>query len=173
MQLVATYFYLFLEICLFRRGPQDVPASYVLLAVCGMLYMATGVLTLLTLASAPENALLHAITDFGTYGMITWLLLLLRSRSPRFLQTFTAMLGTGALISVVAWPITTWRTQDPSAGGLSTLILWGVVIWSIAVTAHIVQHALEIRRAQAIALAMLYVVASLVLNVTFMAQQGS
>lgn len=172
MHAAARYLNLFVEICLFRRGPQDVPASSTLLVICGLVYFAAGLLALQSMSSPIGNSVLYALTDMGTYGVITWLLLTLTRRRSRFLQTFTTMLGTGALLGMIAWPITTWQSRDLAEAGLPSLLLWGVTIWIIAVTAHILRQALEIRRGQAVALAMLYVIASMVLSIFFMARMG-
>jgi hypothetical protein len=172
MHAAARYLNLFVEICLFRRGPQDVPASSTLLVICGLVYFAAGLLALQSMSSPIGNSVLYALTDMGTYGVITWLLLTVTRRRPRFLQTFTTMLGTGALLGMIAWPITSWQSRDLAEAGLPSLLLWGVTIWIIAVTAHILRQALEIRRGQAVALAMLYVIASMVLSIFFMARMG-
>ena len=172
MHAAARYLNLFVEICLFRRGPQDVPASNTLLVLCGLAYLGAGLLALHSMSSPIGNSVLYALTDMGTYGIITWVLLTATRHQVRFLQTFTTMLGTGALLSLIAWPITTWQTRETGEAGLPGLLLWGVTVWIIAVTAHILRHALEIRRGQALALAMLYVIASMVLSVVFMAQMG-
>lgn len=172
MQAATRYVNLFVEICLFRRGPQDVPASSTLLVLCGLAYFGAGLLALQSMSSPIGNSVLYALTDMSSYGIITWALLSVTRHRMRFLQTFTTMLGTGALLGLIAWPITTWQTRELGEAGLPGLLLWGVTIWMIAVTAHILRHALEVRRGQALALAMLYVVASMVLSVFFMARMG-
>lgn len=166
------YLSLFLDICLFRRGPQDVPASDTLLASCLLAYLAIGVAALLSMSAPLGHALLYGFSDLLAYGGITWLLLMVARRRQRFLQTFTAMLGSGALLSLVAWPVSTVEADESAIADIAGLLIWVVIIWSIAVTSHIVRHALDIRYSQAVALAMIYFITSVILSVVFAAQLG-
>jgi hypothetical protein len=135
---------LFLDICLFRKGPQDIPASAVLMKLCLLAYGASGFLVLLLGAPAPV-ALLQILLDLLLLaGLLYWILLL--SRHPgRFEQTLTALTGAGALIALLALPLMHWIVRQGPGGDavLPSLFMLGLMFWSIAIIAHILRHALE------------------------------
>jgi len=104
----------FLDIALWRKGPQDLPASSFLLFL---------VLAIYIVASFVQVQLLdlHLRTAFVVIGvdvvmMVLWLWLVLKffDRSQRFIQTFTAMLGVGVLLSILDIAV---RVVQIAAGG--------------------------------------------------------
>ena len=78
--------------------------------------------------------------------LFAWTLLLLMKKSARLVQTLTALAGTGTVLGVVGLPLilqaARTQTEDGPAGIL--VLAWLLMlVWSIAVQAHIFRHALS------------------------------
>ncbi|MBK7984251.1 MAG: hypothetical protein IPP10_01630 [Candidatus Competibacteraceae bacterium] len=139
-------FNLFLDICLFRKAPQDVPASTPLLKMCLLAYALSGLVVLLISAPvAVAVALLQILLDMVLLGGLLYLGLILRRHPQRFEQTLSALTGSGTLLGLLALPLLVWISQQGQEGGieLPSLLLLGLMVWSIAVMAHILRHAFE------------------------------
>lgn len=135
----------FFEICLLRKGPQDLPASWPLLKLSLITYGLSSLLSLLSTVE-PPLALFQAVLDAALLAGLTYGLLRVTGHRPRFLQTLTALAGTGTLLGLIAWPLTLWMQTEAAADtgtGLSFLLFFLLLLWSIAVIAHILRHALS------------------------------
>jgi hypothetical protein len=162
------------DICAFRAGPQDLPASSSFLLMAIAAYWLVGVMGLAIQMPLP-SALLQAAVDLALLSGLAWLGLRVRNHTARFTQTMTALAGTGALIGLVAWPVVLWMTQVAAAGqggGLATLVFLLVLGWSLAVTAIIVQAAMAIPRGMAIAFTVGYLVLSVYVTSVVLASSG-
>jgi hypothetical protein len=149
---------LFFDICLFRKGPQHVPASQMLLGVVGAAYLTVG-LVLLGLETNWVDAILQVIAEAAMMLGFLWITLSVSGLMPRFLQTTIAMLGSDAMISSLAVPLIALipNSHETTAVYLGLLFL---MLWHLAVVAHIFRHALSRALGVGIALAIVYVVAS-------------
>ena len=138
-------FDLFLDICLFRKGPQDVPAGMALLKLCLLSYGLSGLVVLLLNTPAPV-AILQILLDLVLLAGLLRLALLARRHPQRFEQTLSALTGTGTLIGLLALPVMIWIVRQGADGDiqLPSLLLLGLMAWSIAVMAHILRHALDV-----------------------------
>ena len=96
MAKVQKFLRIFLDIVLWRRGPQDLPVSSLLLAVTVAAYVAVSVVQLALLDEAASSWLFFLVVDPLLLGAWIWLLLRLYGKSERFLQTATAVFGAGA-----------------------------------------------------------------------------
>ena len=92
----------FLDLCLLRANPQDLPTSNRLLAAALVAHLLANVLTGLDSAS-PENALLAGAMDTLLLVALTHTGLMLRGVGARTRQTLTALAGCGALLTFAAW----------------------------------------------------------------------
>lgn len=152
------------KICRFQWGPQDLPGSRNLFIVTLLLY-----LLISTIISGfelePERALLASIAEVALMLGVVRLMLWVRDLWPRFQQTATALLGTGTLFGFVAVPLMWWRFQyqDPAEALLPSLVLFTLFIWSVAVTGHILRHALNVPYYAGVALSLLYTYISVTL----------
>lgn len=137
-------FNLFLDICLLRKGPQDVPASMALVKMCLLVYGLSGLLVLLTTAPA-QVALLQILLDMGLLGGLLYLGLTLIRRRKRFGQTLSALTGTGSLMGLLTLPLAIWIDHQQSGGdiALPSALMFALMVWSVAVIAHILRHAFE------------------------------
>ena len=94
---------LIFDICLFKKGPQDVPYSLLLLRL--MLIADAGVsFLMLSIGSPWLIALLQAGVGIMLVLGFCWIMLFLGGRPERFYQTSCALLGTEALIIFFALP---------------------------------------------------------------------
>ena len=138
-------FNLFLDICLFRKGPQDTPASMALLKMCLAAYGLTSLLVLLVGIAAPV-AVLQTVVDMLLLSGLLYLALRLYRYPRRFVQTLSALTGVGALLSLLALPLLFWIDGQPRGGNAEfpALLLLALMVWSIAVMAHILRHAFNV-----------------------------
>ncbi|MFO1371225.1 MAG: hypothetical protein U1F42_02150 [Candidatus Competibacteraceae bacterium] len=137
-------FNLFLDICLFRKAPQDVPASPVLLKLCLLAYALSEFLRALLSTPAPV-AILQILLDMALLAGLLYLALIAYKHPARFTQTLSALTGIGAFISLLALPLTSWIVQQGKEGDiqLPLLLILGLIAWSIAVMAHILRYAFD------------------------------
>ncbi len=149
---------LFVDICLFKRGPQDVPASRLLFGMALVAYLVVGEILLIVQSDWFEAALQAAVEAMLLLGLC-WLALSLFGRQARYLQTATALLATDAVISTPGALVLQWWTARPDVR-LFQMALFMLMIWHIMVVAHILRHALSRALHYGLALAVLYIVIS-------------
>ncbi len=137
-------FNLFLDICLFRKGPQDVPASVGLLKICVLSYVLSSLLILL-LSTPVVVAILQILLDLVLLTSLLHLALRWHRHPRRFEQTLSALTGVGTLMSLLALPLMVWIVQQGAEGDITlpSLLSLGLMAWSIAVMAHILRHAFD------------------------------
>jgi hypothetical protein len=136
---------LFAQIALLRRGPQDLPASRLLLALTVGAYLAVNFLVASALPPVkdwPAQVLIDALFTLLWYVGLLRLL----GRGERFLQTATAVFGLQTLLSPLLiasdWLMLRfgqnglWQLPVACAGLL-------LIVWLIAASSQIVKAALE------------------------------
>ena len=135
----------FVRICLLRMKPQDLPSSGTLLVLVLVAHTFVGV------AVAAVNlrlgqAVAAGVIDTALMCGLTTGLLMLRTLRERTVQTLTALAGAGAVIGAVAYPVSLWLHDAHQANEPSPalgVLLFGVLGWSLAVSAHILRHAVS------------------------------
>lgn len=135
----------FLQICLLKKRPQDLPPSSVLFTLSVLAYGLISAVLLLPTQSV-GFAMLTGLLESSLMLMITALFVYLRSVPERWLQTTTALAGTGTVFSLIAFPLFYWRvffSMGPDAQSLIGLLVTLLVFWNIAVMTHILRHALS------------------------------
>ncbi|WP_328986408.1 hypothetical protein [Thiorhodovibrio winogradskyi] len=149
----------FIDLCLLRRAPQDLPASSVIFA----LVVVAGTLGSMLLAlSAGEKALvgfLQGLLDIAFMAALLHVILRLVDKPARFLQTATALIGADTLIGLVALlPLSLAAGADETSGllVLAGFLFMGLVVWGVLASAHILRHAFEIPLMQGVFLAIAY-----------------
>ncbi|MFK8067864.1 MAG: hypothetical protein AB8D52_06445 [Gammaproteobacteria bacterium] len=155
---LKTLFASFMDICLFRRQPQDLPASNFFLGILVMLSIAFGLL--LNLINLPfKHAVLAVILNLSVVAIITQLLLRLHNKSARFNQTLIAQLGTGIVIAIIAAPVIVMLqyAENNNVNAAPGAILWLILFtWELSVSAHILRHALSTSFVQGFMISILY-----------------
>jgi hypothetical protein len=137
---------LFGEIALLRRGPQDIPASLLLLLATVFGYAAVNALMSLLLPPVSAPWFLPLVTE--TLFLLVWCAVLLRltNRPERYLQTATALLGYQTLLSppldATMWLMS--QVERDSVWVLPVLVIaLALLVWLIAVGGHVFKAALE------------------------------
>jgi len=128
-----------------RLGPQDLPASGLLMVMMLLTHTVTSIL-LSSVHLGIGLSLVSGVIDTALLCALTATLLYATRLQVRLTQTLSALAGTGTLVGLVALPISSWL-QAAQAGGSETatpaLILLLLVGWSLAVMGHILRHALS------------------------------
>jgi hypothetical protein len=161
---------LFVQIALLRRGPQDLPASTLLLVATVIGY--TAVIVVISSLLPPANAWNSQLLVYVLFTLAWYIgMLRLLGRPERTVQTITAVFGLQAVVSppmiVSEWLMRRFGQdsdwQLPIAAG--SLVL---VIWLIAALSHVVKAALEWSTAASVALVILQIAAAQLLVIAVM-----
>ena len=136
----------FLDIVLWRRSPQDLPASRLLLWLCAATYVAVSILQLALLDQPAGAWLVFVVLDPILLVAGTWLLLKLFGKTERFLQTASAVLGTGTVLGLCLFLPVQWglaRLGVPAESTVAGLIALGMVVVFALVTGRILKLATD------------------------------
>jgi len=146
------------DICLFKKGPQDLPYSLWLLRLLLVVYVSIRVL-MLSIHFDWLDVLLQVIVDIFLVAGFFWIMLYLARKLGRFYQALSAVLGTDALISFIALP--GMATMETGHGELWVILVVLVLIgWHWAVTGHIIRNALDKSLSFSLGVAFLYLLGS-------------
>ena len=148
---------LFFDICLFKKGPQDIPGYSSLLRLLILVHMSVSYLVLrlnMNSTDAAWQVLVEVILILG----LAWPILLLAKKPVRFQQTASALLGTGAVISFIAIPA--MATLVSQGTGLAFFAVILLMIWHWAVTGHIFSQALDQPFSFGLGIAFIYIFVS-------------
>ncbi|MDD2724973.1 MAG: hypothetical protein PHH59_13250 [Methylovulum sp.] len=146
------------DICLFRKGPQDLPYQAVLLYLLISINALVSFL-MLFMEHGGLSAVLQAITGIVLEMVLSTFILYGFGKLARFQQTASALLGTGALLSFFALPV--MATMILGQGGIAVFFLMvAILIWHWGVVGHIMHHALDKPISFSLGLALLYLLAS-------------
>lgn len=153
---------LFTDIALLRRGPEEVPASPLLLAGTVIANFIVNFLMSTLLPPIPGPWHLHLVVDI--VFTLLWYVVLMRlfSRPERFLQTATAVFGYQTVLSPV-WIATAWlagRFQHDDTWIVPIALAGlGMLVWVLAANSRILRSALEQPLPICVSLALLQTVA--------------
>lgn len=148
---------LFFEITMFRKGPQDVPASPWLLRLILPAYIAVNLLILL-LNGDLSTAIMQVAVDFLLVVAFSWPLLFFSGKLNRFRQTLGALVGTDAMISFFALPA--MASLSAEATELAYFAVMALMAWHWLVSGHIFRQALDKPLFFGLGLALLYILIS-------------
>jgi hypothetical protein len=132
-------------ICLLKRTPQDDQFSYSGLMLGMTLYVASDFLVAAASSGWKVGWGMTAI-DVLILIALTFFLLKFTNKSERFLQTLTALAGTGGLLGLIVLPAvqsTAFNTPTQQNSGMLVLFWLVMMVWSVVVRAHIYRHALS------------------------------
>ena len=143
--LITTLFREFLNICLLKRAPQDLPASQGLFLIT-LVASFTGSMLVASSGMAWPAAAQSAVLETLFMLAAIYAMLVIYGRPARWLQTVTAIAGTNTVLVVISLPLLMWlltlREQQMDATVPSLLFL-GLVFWNLLVLGHIFRHALS------------------------------
>lgn len=155
----------FFDICLFKAGPADVPASHLLLKITLLLYFVVGVV-ISRIDNDWDVSLFTSLTDMLVMIIAVWLFLQLRGFKARYQQTVIAMAGAGSCLGILGIPVMFLFHQTNEQQQLTSftmLLMIALMFWSLMVTAHIFRQALEIKPGMAAVLTIAYTIVSLLI----------
>lgn len=137
----------FFDICRLKIGPQDLPASKLLM---WFVLLAYGTLALLL--TVEEKGLAVAIqvgiVDTLLLSGLTYIVVWVRDFPERYVQVLSAMAGCSVLLALMLWPLLAMQQYGASGGGnffivVATLLLWVWLLWQVAIIGNIFKHALD------------------------------
>lgn len=156
----------FIELCVLRRKPQDLPASTALLGAVLLVGLLGGALLSVTAGASLPAGIGQTAVDLMLLLGALHVGLRLVDKPARFLQTATALVGADTLIGFLALVPVGLAGSDVDDSAqllLSGLSFMALVAWSVVITAHILRHAFEIKLLQGAAIAVAYDLVSLVI----------
>lgn len=161
MNIVLSY----IDLCLFKAGPADIPASRWLLRLTLVAYFIIG-----TVIGLIDNSLKISIVSSlaDTVAMVAglWLMLNFRGRLNRYQQSLTALAGAGSCIGIVGIPIMLLFSHVDVKDQMTSyvmLLMIALMFWSLMVIAHILRNSLDIKPSTAAVLTVVYTVITLML----------
>ena len=137
----------FVSLSLFRSSPANLPTSQACLAITIVAYYAVGLALLLDQRSALQIFFQVAI-DVFMLALICYLVLRFLGKPQRFLQTLTALVGVGLIISIAASPLYLMTNEADLEAGNAPIILQlnlAVLIWNLAAISLIFKRSFEIQ----------------------------
>ncbi len=146
----------FVELCLLRRAPQDLPASDMLFRLMLILDLLIGVLAGVAAGLSAGSSLIQGAVEVALMLGALYLALYLSRHPGRFIQSATALLGSGALIgllAVVPLSLNPTGSDQTDAATIGAIMLLALMIWNIVVNGHILRHSFGITLAQGAAAA--------------------
>lgn len=148
-------FKLYVDICLLRAGPQDLPATQSMLALSLLAYTATSI-AISVMTQSFGSAIVYGLADTLTLAALTYTLLMLRRLPQRLTQTLSALAGTGVVIGLFTLPLVLLQN-------VPLLLLLLIMVWSLTVIGHILHHALNVSLPMGILASTGYLLTSLAL----------
>jgi len=137
---------LYVDIALYRRGPEDLPASQTVLWVTVASYFSVSFIVSVLLPPGPGEWADHLAVDVLFQVSWYWLLLRVLRRPERFLQTTSAVFGYQAIVAPL-WIASVWllaRFHGDASAVLPLSLLWlGIFVWLLSVNVRILRAALE------------------------------
>jgi len=138
LALIRTLF----DIVRLRRGPDALPHSHLLFVIVGLMWLFASAVTATATAELDEKDFiigsLTGIAGLACYAAIV----LLSGNRARLLQTLMALLGCGALLTllfVAADLVLTPLLSD----NLSNMIIMLILLWTVPVEGHIISRAID------------------------------
>ena len=136
----------FFQIVMRRLGPEDLPDSRLLVLLTLVAYIAMQTLPAFQVYGWSPVVPEAVVIDVALLTSALWLLLRITAHADRYRRTLTALLGTGALLTLPLIPLNFWLQVFTQAGhapaGPSIAILI-LLAWSLMVQGHILSRALS------------------------------
>lgn len=155
---------LFFRVASFKTPPQELPATDRVLATAIMLSLLVGLFRYF-IVGGEYYSIFRVVIELLVPGVLIYLLLMIFKLQNRFSQTFAAVCGSGAIIYACALPVfpSFHAAADDAQYGLSVYIIILLDLWSVAVLAFILKHAVNVGFATGISLAVALVLLTLLL----------
>ncbi|MEJ2115931.1 MAG: hypothetical protein P8X88_07805 [Gammaproteobacteria bacterium] len=148
------------DICLLRKGPEDLPSSFNLMFVLIVVSLLVSIVLGLAIYNYQLAVILSIVGLFVTFVFVKILLI---NKAERFIQTFSAMLGTSVLIDVISIPILyplLGEKLDKNLAVLFWLLSIAVYGWFVVIYGFIVSRAISSTLGYGISIAIGYALVS-------------
>ena len=165
----------YMHLCLLNKGPESIPYSIILLRIVLVLYFITGVLSSLASSSLGQSMAMMCV-DIFVLMAFCWICLQIFNKPSRFNQMMTAILGTGSLFQLLAWPLMFYfelaQAKQVIVPELGFLLLM-LISWNLAVYAHIFRKSFAIRLYAAFFITLAYAIISITLRQLLFPELGA
>lgn len=139
---MLTLFETLFDIIRLRKGPEAVPYSPVVFVMTIGLWLFAGlVMTIMTPELGRHDFLIGTFTGLCGLGCYAGIVTLTGNR-PRLLQTVTAILGCGAILSLLFVAGNVFLSPFLSKN-ITSLVATLILLWSIPVEGHIIARAIN------------------------------
>ncbi len=143
MHSLKTIWLAFFNIARLRSGPQNLPTSSRLLNVTLLAYIIiSSTITLMQLSA--KEAILTALIDAGLLVLFINSLFYIARYPSRITQTITALAGVNCVFEIISIPLVIWITVYTGDLSFPVLLILCVIVWKLAVYAHILREALGV-----------------------------
>ncbi len=136
---------IFVDLCLIKKGPKDVPESAVLLKMVFFIYFLSGTL-LLSSSIGLIDAIIQSFLETVLVGLFMYVLVSFFQVKNRFNQAVTAIYGSGALMTLLSVPYIFWMdglVKNENPIGVIGLVVFFIVIWGFIVMANIIRETVQ------------------------------
>jgi len=155
---------LFFDICLFKKGPQDIPVSAGLLFFLIPIYAGVSFLILLLNTDA-NSAILQICIEIALVLGFSKAILYIAKKPERYLQTACALVATDTLISFLALPVMATLIGQGTALSFFSIVI--LMLWHWNVSGYIFSQALEKSFSFGLGIAFLYILVSYQVSALF------
>lgn len=130
------------DIIRLRKGPDAVPRSPVVFALAVALWLASGITLVLMFERFDMKDFIVGVLT-SVIGLVCYAAILnFFSRAERLLQTLSAIIGCGALLTIAFAAGSVFLTPLVGAG-MTGNIVFLILLWSVPVEGHIISRAID------------------------------
>ena len=138
------------EILRLKKGPQDLPSSWVFTIILVFVYLVFGVYTGQQLGDESPASTSLALTALQFIAVAV--MLMIRKFPERLPQTLSALAGAGILLGMLSFVLLVQADPDQQQPVLA--MTWFMVFfWSLIVDGHIYRHSLSVSMQQGLLIA--------------------
>ncbi len=151
------------DICLLRKGPEDLPANSSLM--WGLVGVSLTVSIFLGMIIYDTHTAIFS-SVLGLFFSFVFTKILLSKKPERFIQTFSAMLGAITLINLISLPFVAPLSNEDLDNNIATLLSllsFAFLIWAVIVYGSIFSRAISSTFGYGIAISVGYVFLSIVI----------
>ncbi|HEX7114039.1 MAG TPA: hypothetical protein VF193_02810 [Steroidobacter sp.] len=141
--MVSRLFTTFVEIALWRKGPQDLPASRFLVTLALIAYVIAELINVRLWNLTAREAIISTGVDVVMLAGWIWAVLAFFDRRQRFIQTLTATLGVGTLVLLLDIAVRFGQITFGFGQGFMSEWLFARLIILALIMGRILMHALD------------------------------
>jgi glucose-6-phosphate-specific signal transduction histidine kinase len=137
--------YVFWGICVFKKGPEDVPRFHSLTRLFFLIYVTAGAVVFMS-SNEFDMAVLLSVMEAATLAGFVFVLLNFFSVPNRFAQVITALYGSGAIMTLLSAPLVYLidaSVRQEESADMARLLLLFVVLWSYTIMGYILHKGTE------------------------------